>query len=64
MFGSIASAQKGKKDTVNIEIAITDTLTNEFLDSLEIKKKVSINDYTMVGVQYGVGLSKVMRNPK
>lgn len=64
MFGSIASAQKGKKDTVNIEVAITDTLTNEFLDSLEIKKKVSINDYTMVGVQYGVGLSQVMWNPK
>lgn len=64
MFGAIASAQKGKKDTVNIEIAISDTLTNEFLDSLEIRKKVTINDYTMVGVQYGVGLSQVMWNPK
>ncbi len=44
-------------------IEIQDTLTNEFLDSLNLNKKVTINDYMMVGVQYGVGLSRVMWNP-
>ena len=63
-FCSLISAQEAKKDTINVEIAISDTLTNEFLDSLDIRKKVTINDYSMVGVQYGVGLSQVMWNPK
>ncbi len=63
-FCSLISAQKVKKDTINVEIAVSDTLTNEFLDSLDIRKKVTINDYSMVGVQYGVGLSQVMWNPK
>ena len=56
-FCSLISAQEAKKDTINVEIAISDTLTNEFLDSLDIRKKVTINDYSMIGVQYGVGLS-------
>ncbi len=40
-----------------------DTLTNEFLDSLNIKKTLVVNDYSLIGVQYGVGLSQVMWNP-
>lgn len=45
------------------DIIIEDTLTNEFLDSLDLKKKLDINDYSLIGVQYGVGLSQVMWNP-
>ena len=37
--------------------------SNEYLDTLNVKKKLVINDYTMFGVQYGVGLSQVMWNP-
>ena len=59
-----AGARKVKKDTMDIEFTLTDTLTNEYLDSLNIRKKVSINDYSMIGLQYGAGLSQVMWNPK
>ncbi len=40
-----------------------DTLTNEFLDSLTIKKNLVVNNYSLIGVQYGVGLSQVSWNP-
>lgn len=40
-----------------------DTYSDEFLDSLEIKKKLVINDYSMLGVMYGVNLSQVTWNP-
>ncbi len=40
-----------------------DTLTNEFLDSLNVKKALVVNDYSLIGVQYGVGLSQVSWNP-
>jgi hypothetical protein len=52
-----------KLDTLNLEIALTDTLTNEYLDTVIVDKKGKINDYTLIGVQYGVGLSQVMWNP-
>ena len=56
---------RGKiKDTLNVEIAFTDTLTNEFLDTVKIEKKLKLNDYSMIGIQGGVGLSQVMWNPK
>ena len=53
---SLASAQKH-------DIKITETLTNEFLDTVTVKKKLKLNDYSMIGVQYGAGLSQVMWNP-
>ena len=40
-----------------------DTLTNEYLDTLNLKRKLDINDYSMIGIHYGVGLSQVMWNP-
>lgn len=40
-----------------------DALTDEQLDTINVKKKLTINDYMMVGVQYGAGLSQVMWNP-
>lgn len=40
-----------------------DTWTNEYLDTLNLKRKLDINDYTMIGIHYGVGLSQVMWNP-
>lgn len=56
----IASGQRTQKK----KFTITDTLTNEYLDSIEVKKKRAINDYTLIGIQYGVGLSQVSWNPK
>lgn len=37
--------------------------TDEFLDTLNVRKKLVINDYSMIGFQYGVNLSQVMWNP-
>ena len=53
---TLASAQK-------VELKIADTLTNEFLDTVTVKKKLKLNDYSMIGVQYGAGVSQVMWNP-
>ena len=36
---------------------------NEYLDTLDVKKKLMINDYSMFGISYGVNLSQVMWNP-
>ena len=55
-FNYLASAQKA-------DLKIIDTLTNEFLDTVTVKKKLKLNDYSMIGVQYGAGLSQVMWNP-
>jgi len=46
-------------------LIITDvsSLTDEQLDTINVKKKLHINDYSMIGVQYGAGLSRVMWNP-
>lgn len=54
------SAQKISK---NLEFELTDTLSDAYLDSLVIDKKGSINDYSLIGVQYGVALSRVFWNP-
>lgn len=45
------------------EIVIEDTLSNEFLDTVSVHKKLQLNDYSMIGVQYGAGLSRVSWNP-
>lgn len=64
-----ASGQEKKiKDDIklvkeNVINAIDDTLTNEYLDTLKIRKNLELNDYTMIGIQYGVGLSQVIWNP-
>ncbi len=40
-----------------------DSLTNEYLDTLTVKKALVVNDYSLIGVQYGVGLSQMVMNP-
>ena len=59
IFLCICSAAYAQKS----EIKILDTLTNEFLDTVTVKKKLKLNDYSMLGVQYGATLSQVMWNP-
>ena len=54
-----------QKVLVSDELVLSDVnaLTDEQLDTIDVKKKLSINDYVMFGVQYGAGLSQVMWNP-
>lgn len=37
--------------------------TDEALDTINVRKELKLNDYAMVGFQYGAGLSQVMWNP-
>lgn len=50
-------------DGIDIETADIDSLSDGYLDSLDLSKDIPINDYTMIGVQYGVGISQVSWNP-
>jgi hypothetical protein len=54
-------ADKNRKSKM---ISKADTLTNEYLDTLTIKKTLVVNDYSLIGFQYGAGLSQVMWNPR
>lgn len=60
---SVVLAQKtdGHQDTLarKVEKKYTDI----YLDTVTIKVKNYINDYSMVGVQYGVSLNQMMFNP-
>lgn len=58
-FGVHVGAQENKP----LEAVPIDEFPNEYLDTLTIEKKIEINDYTMIGVHYGIGLSQVMFNP-
>lgn len=40
-----------------------DEYSDEFLDTLDVRKNLVINDYSMFGISYGVNLSQVMWNP-
>lgn len=42
---------------------VVDTLTDEYLDTVQVRKKLRLNDYSLLGIQYGVGLSQVIWNP-
>ena len=44
-------------------LADIQAMSNAQLDTINVKKKLNINDYTMFGIQYGAGLSQVMWNP-
>lgn len=39
------------------------TFSDEYLDTVTIAKSAKINDYSMIGIHYGVGLSRVIWNP-
>ncbi len=41
-----------------------DTLTDAYLDTLVVRKALVVNDYSLIGIQYGAGLSQVMWNPR
>ena len=53
-----AGAREKKPD-----LEIADTLTDAFLDTVQVKKKLRLNDYSLIGFQYGASLSQVMWNP-
>ena len=61
---SISYAQeKVEKKATDKIVSIADKYTDEYLDTVSIKKKLKLNDYSLIGVQYGATLSQVMWNP-
>jgi hypothetical protein len=56
------SARDKKKQNLIIETCV-DSIPDIVLDTINVNKKTFINDYSMIGVQYGAGLSQVMWNP-
>lgn len=38
-------------------------ITDAYIDSVDFKKKTLINDYTMIGVHYGMALNQITWNP-
>lgn len=66
IFTSILSAQQqGSEQRVRPTIPLidVDSYTDEMLDTVSVRQKLSLNDYSMVGIQYGGTLSQVMWNP-
>lgn len=57
------SAQQNTIVSDELILRDVDALTDDQLDTINVKKKLKINDYVMFGAQYGVGLSQVMWNP-
>lgn len=55
-------AQEIGKDTVTA-VSAAHKYTDEFLDTVKISRKVLINDYSMIGFQYGPAISQVIFNP-
>lgn len=49
--------------TLEIDTLDIDKLPDSYIDTVKTKKKFLINDYSLVGFEYGATLSKVMFNP-
>lgn len=58
---SSLSAQDSASEAPSISTKVE--YSDLYLDTVQIKRKFNINDYTMIGVQYGVSLSQMMFNP-
>lgn len=55
--------QKQRKVRTESRLEFQDTLTDAFLDTVVVKKKLKLNDYSLIGFQYGAALSQVVWNP-
>ena len=58
MIPAVLDAASLQKDTL-----IIDELPNEYLDTVKVYKKRLINDYSMIGVNYGVAFCNMSFNP-
>lgn len=69
LLASISSfAQKPKMEIVDtlftpVPIEIRDTITNAFLDTVVIDNSLKLNDYSMIGINYGIGRAQTQFNP-
>lgn len=59
IFGHFIPAFADKKPKMEPDTIYTDS----FLDTVDVKKASVINDYTLIGIQYGTSLSRTSFNP-
>lgn len=62
-FCASASGNDRKKARDLKDTLMADAASLAYLDTIDVKKKNVINDYTMIGIQYGMAMSQVMWNP-
>ena len=66
---NVSGQEKGRPDGDTLRIVSEFTLPSTpdslsaYLDTVEVKKKMVINDYSMIGLQYGMNISQVSWNP-
>ena len=58
-----ALAQEPADSLLPRKIEIRDTVTAAFLDTVNVTQALSLNDYSMIGVNYGFGQAKTTFNP-
>jgi len=59
----VATAAPGRRRTDTLALSATDSLTAAYLDTVNVRRHATINDYSMIGFQYGIGINKMMFNP-
>ena len=57
-------AQDRDLDSLLVHGISVESLPDEIIDNYDLKKKKTINDYSMIGIQYGVGLSRTLLTPE
>lgn len=57
-------SQDIKVGGITVDGTSAPVITDAYLDSVDFKKKTLINDYTMIGVHYGMALNQVSWNPQ
>ena len=66
---NVSGQEKGRPDRDTLRIVSEFTLPSTpdslsaYLDTVEVKKKMVINDYSMIGLQYGMNISQLSWNP-
>ena len=64
MICAFAAAKDGKpRKSVVAQVLDTVSYSDEYLDTVNVKKALAINDYTLLGVHYGVGLNQMNWTP-
>ncbi|MGN0190975.1 MAG: outer membrane beta-barrel protein, partial [Candidatus Cryptobacteroides sp.] len=64
LLGIYAAAQNQDLDSLLIRGIPVESLPDEIVDSYDLRKKKPINDYSMIGFQYGLGWSRTLLNPE
>lgn len=63
IYSNLYAQEDMKISKTDKVLSVAEKYTDEFLDTVVVKKKLRLNDYSLIGFQYGATLSQVMWNP-